>query len=446
MDLLVALLVAFTLLLIGVLQGIFIAYPLLGMLGLISLVLLRRGFSMTTLLKMGMQSSRKAFPVFSILLLIGIVTATWMAAGTVPAIVYYGIQLIHPHGFILTAFLLTSLVSLLLGTSFGAAGTIGIALMIMAKGSGVNLHLLAGAVIAGAYLGDRCSPMSSSAHLITTLTQTDLYLNLRNMVKTGWLPFGIASLLYAGLSLLQPVQPNARLFQDELERWFNLNPIVLLPAITLLTLAVLRVEVKRSMLISIAVAVGLALGHQHHSLGQLLRFALVGFQLEADTPLQSILRGGGLLPMLRVCAVVVISTAIAGLLSGSQSLQQVDRLLQTPLLLRHRFGATTLVSLVTAAFGCSQTIAILLTEQFMRPHYPKGENGQLALDLENTAVVLAPLVPWNIAGLVPATLLMTDWRFIPYAFYLYLIPVLLLLQRTGHRAATRDEWTPHRKK
>lgn len=313
--------------------------------------------------------------------------------------------------------------------------------MMMAKGSGANSHLLAGAVIAGAYLGDRCSPMSSSAHLIATLTQTDLYRNLRNMVKTGWLPFAITCLIYAICSWLQPVQPASTLFQDELVRWFDLNPIVLLPAITLLGLAVLRVEVKLSMLISIGTAVVLALVYQHSSVSQLLRFALTGFELEAETPLQPILRGGGLLPMLRVCLVVLISTALAGVLAGSQSLHQVNQLLLP--FRHHPFRATVVTSLITAAFGCSQTIAILLTEQLMRPHYPSGAGEQLAVDLENTAVVLAPLVPWNIAGLVPATLLMTDWQFIPYAVYLYLIPALLLLHSS---AAGSGEFTWRREK
>jgi NhaC family Na+:H+ antiporter len=377
-------------------------------------------------------------PVLTILLLIGAVTATWMAAGTVPAIVSYGIRLINPHWFILAAFLLTSLVSLLIGTSFGAAGTIGLALMIMAKGSAVNSHLIAGAVIAGAYFGDRCSPMSSSAHLVATITRTDLYRNLQNMLHTSLLPFGVTCLLYGGCSWLYPVQTRDSGLQAELSRCFDLNGIVLLPAIVILILALLRVEVKRSMGISIAVAMGLAIAYQHYSPWQVLQFAIGGFHLDVETPIQAIVAGGGMISMAKVCGIVVISTAIAGILAGTQALQIVDRFLETARSRSQLFLSTTLISIAASAFGCTQTIGILLTEQLVRQKYAASiPSDQLALDLENTVVVLAPLVPWNIAGLVPATVLMTDWQFIPYAFYLYLIPLLIFLQLRLQQAGSR---------
>ena len=118
MSLITALIASFIALLFSALRGIPIAYPLAFTLSLISFVLLSQGFSMKSMAKMAIQSSCKVIPVFKILLLIGAITSTWIAAGTVPFMVYYGIQIIHPHGFILAAFLLTSLVSFLIGTSF----------------------------------------------------------------------------------------------------------------------------------------------------------------------------------------------------------------------------------------------------------------------------------------------------------------------------------------
>ncbi len=434
MDLGFALLVSFSLLVLTVLQGVYIAYPLLATLVLISLTLMRRGLPGGRLLQMAIQGSQKALPVFTILLMIGAVTSTWMAAGTVPALVYYGTALINPHWFVLAAFALTSLVSLLLGTAFGAASTVGLALMIMAKGSGINPHLIAGAVIAGAYFGDRCSPMSSSAHLVAALTHTNLYANLRAMLKTGLLPFGLSCLIYLGLSWLYPVQLTDSSLTQELRQFFDLNAIVLLPAGIILGLALLRVDVKLAMAVSIGTAIGLAMLYQHYSLVQVLRFALLGFQLEAETPIQKILLGGGVWSMAKVCGVVLISTAISGLLTGSRAIQELTvRLVQfkntsiaSSYSSSRRFLNTALISIMAAGFGCTQTIGILLTEEMVRPSY--DEPAELALDLENTVVVLAPLIPWNIAGLVPATVLMTNWQFIPYAIYLYLIPVLILLQ------------------
>ena len=173
-DLIAVLFISFGLLVISALTQTFIAYPLMVALGLFTAVLIRRGFSLSSLFTMAIAGARLALPVVYVLLLIGILTAVWMAAGTVPALVYYGTGLISARFFILWAFLLTSIVSVLMGTSFGTVGTLGIALMMIARSSHIEINPVAGAIIAGAFVGDRCSPMSSSAHLVTSITHTSL--------------------------------------------------------------------------------------------------------------------------------------------------------------------------------------------------------------------------------------------------------------------------------
>lgn len=429
MDLLIALIVSFLLLLFSVFKGYFIAYPLLLSLSLFVMLLRRRGYAFKALFDMGVASSKKSIAVLQILLLIGAVTAIWMAAGTVPTVVYYGIQFISPKYFILASFGLTSLISLLLGTSFGTVSTIGIALMIMAKGSGVDSHLIAGAIIAGAYFGDRCSPMSSSAHLIATITQTKLYTNIKNMWKTALMPLAISVLIYCVLSILNPVKIADQSFLVELTNVFNMSWVNLLPAIAILGLSILQIDVKLSMLISILVSMAIALVNQHYPWMELLKFMILGFSLDQATPLQSIVLGGGVLSMVKVSIVVIISTAFVGIFVETRVLNHIERLLDQVQSRQGCFLSTCAVGITTAAFGCTQTIAILLTQQLVEQKYKENEKGnyKLALDLENTVVVLAPLIPWNIAGLVPATILSTDSGFIPYAVYLYLVPLLNLI-------------------
>ena len=428
MDLVLTLAFSFGLLVFSASKGYFVAYPLLAAIVGLMAVLLRRGFELKVLLRMAIAGSRQSFAVIWILLLIGVVTAVWMASGTVPALVYYGVQLIHPRLFLLLAFLLTSGVSVLIGTSFGAVSTIGVALMILANGSATDTHAIAGAIIAGAYVGDRCSPMSSSANLIAIVTQTDLYGNIRNMLKTGWLSLGITCLIYLGLSFWHPVRIADSSLPQEIDRLFDLNPIVLLPAAAILLLAVCRVEVKRSMLVSIGLAIAIGVGIQQESLLDLLRFSLLGFRLSEPSSLDQILVGGGILSMAKVCLVVVISTAFAGLFSGTNVLKGITRWLDRAHSRSALFLGTTLIGTAAAAFGCTQTIAILLAQQLVQPKYAEQQDSiALAIDLENTVVVLSPLIPWNIAGLVPATVLSTDAGFIPYAVYLYLLPLLTWL-------------------
>ncbi|MEA5463130.1 Na+/H+ antiporter NhaC family protein [Leptothoe sp. PORK10 BA2] len=428
MDIALGLLVSFVGLLLSALYGVPLVWPLGGAIALFILIHRRRGQSLPTLLKYCWQGAKQSWPVFSILLLIGALMATWLAAGTVPALVYYGTQLINPHYFILSAFILTALVSTLIGTAFGAAGTIGLALMIMARSSGMtHLNLVAGAIIAGAYVGDRCSPLSSSAHLIATITDTPIYQNLRQMLLTSLWPLILSFLIYGIFSWFYPLEisPQSDISQH-IAAAFNLHGLTLLPALLVLVLAGGRVNVKLTIILSWGAATIVAMSLQHYSPWNVLRFTLWGFQMDNNPQLGAILLGGGLWPMGQTCAVVLLSTTLSGLLTGTRSLDWLGRQLRTAQQPRQLFTGTTLISLLSAAFGCTQTITILLTHQLVSPHYrqPAYSQQQVAIDLANTAVVLAPMIPWNIAGLVPATLLMVGPGFIPFAVYLYLVPLL----------------------
>ena len=427
MDILVGLLATFVFLLLSALYGIALVWPLMGAIALFIIIHLRRGHRLFSLLCFCWQGAKQSWPVFSILLLIGALMSSWLAGGTVPALVYYGTQLIAPQYFVLSAFVLSAFVSTLIGTSFGAAGTIGLALMIMARGSGMSHpNLVAGAIIAGTYVGDRCSPLSSSAHLIAAVTQTNIYQNLKHMVLTSLLPLMLSLLTYGIFSWFYPLQISQPSdISQQIATIFDLSWLTLLPALLVLVLAAVRVNVKLTITLGWMVAAIVAIGLQHYSLRDVLHFTLVGFQLDTDSELKIILLGGGLWPMLQVCTVVLLSTALSGLLTSTESLTQVGHWLQTAKQQRTLFAGTVFISLVSAAFGCTQTITILLTNQLVSgQYYRQGYRPQhIALDLENTAVVLAPIIPWNIAGLVPATLLMSGPGFIPFAVYLYLVPL-----------------------
>jgi len=430
MDLLFFVVISFILLLVSAIKGYFIVAPLLASMVILMVILLKRGFPLKSLIEMAVTGSQKSFSVIAILLLIGAVMAVWMAAGTVPVLVYWGIKLISPQYFIFLAFILTSIVSLLLGTSFGTVSTIGIAVMIMANGSGVNPNMIAGAIVAGAYFGDRCSPMSSSANLIAAITRTEIYTNLKNMAVTAFYPLIISSLLYLILSFANPVEFAGNNLAFEIGKAFNLNSITLLPALTILILCVLRVEVKIAMAVSIIAGSAIAIFVQGYSPIDILQFALTGFKLESTSSLKDIVAGGGILSMVKVSTVVIVSTAFAGIFAGTRTLEFMEVYLNKARSRGDLFLGTTVIGILSAAFGCTQTIAILLTHQLVEEKYRKEglDDYQLAVDLENTAVVISPLIPWNIAGLVPATVLSVNSDFIPYAFYLYLIPLFNLIQ------------------
>ena len=152
----------------------------------------------------------------------------------------------------------------------------------------------------------------------------------------------------------------------------------------------------------------------------------MGFHLDFDNPLYLIIKGGGIISMLRPAIVVFISCSLAGIFEGTKTLQSVEKLLLKANSRSSLFLYTTIVSILTAAFGSNQSIAAVLTASLMDKAYKQNsvDKYQMALDLENTGIVLSALIPWNLAAFVPtSTMDVSPVGFIPYAFYLYLLPI-----------------------
>lgn len=433
MDLLLIFVITLAMLLLAIFNNIFVGFPLLASTLMFCFVAHRRGFSYKALLAYAAKGGKKALLVLRIFVLIGAITGIWMAAGTVPSIVYYGILYMNPELFVLYAFLIACLVSFLLGTSFGTVGTVGVALMLMAKSGQVDVNLTAGAIMAGAYFGDRCSPMSSSANLVAHLTETDLYSNIKAMFKTAALPLIAAIFGYWLLSLNAPLGQSSQQMSAEIQASFNTSWLTLIPALSILVLAAFRVDVKLSMGISIVLAAFSALFLQAMSPLQLIESTLLGFHLDAENPLSSIIVGGGVISMWKAIFIVFFSSVLAAIFEGTQLLKDLEYLLMKATTRLGVFINTVIVSTLSAAIGCNQSIAVFLTEQLMRKTYQhrKIPASELALDIENTGIVIAALIPWNIAAFVPTvTLGVSALGYIPYAFYLYLIPLTQLVYLT----------------
>lgn len=426
MDLIITFTLCFILLLGSVFKGIFVGYPLILSLFIFILLGLKRGFNLNALVKMAYNGGKKSFIVLKIFILIGAITASWMASGTVPAIVYYGMKFLNPHIFILCAFLISCFVSFLIGTSFGTIGTVGIALMVMARGGGVNISLTAGAILSGAYFGDRCSPMSSSANLVAHLTETDLYVNIKNMFKTSVIPFIIACILYIIFSIYHPLNSSGSFITAEIVKIYNINLITMLPAAIILVFSFFKVNVRTLMLISILVASFLGIILQHAAVLDMLKYIAFGYKMHFNSPLSSIISGGGILSMLKVSVVVFVSSGFTGIFEGTEMLKIIENKLEKSKGRSKTFLSTILVSIASSAFGCSQALAVILTHMLVKRTYEiNGACGEeLAVDVENSAIVIAPLIPWNIAVLVPLTTLNASSASILYAFYLYLIPLI----------------------
>lgn len=425
MDIIVSFFLCFVLFIVSVLKGVFVGYALFSGLIIFSILSLKRGYTINDIIKMAYKGGKKAFIVIQIFILIGAIISVWMASGTVPAIVYYGIKLLKPNLFILSAFVISSVVSFLIGTSFGTIGTAGIALMVMARGGGVSVHIAAGAIIAGAYFGDRCSPMSSSANLVATLTETNIYINIKNMIKTSIVPLVLAMVLYGVISFKYPLGAGTSEITNEIAKYFDVGVAALIPAIIIFIFSALRLNVKLSMLVSILAAAIIAIVVQKTSIVLTIKYMIIGYDMGGESYLRDIIKGGGIISMLKVALVVFISSAFTGIFEGTGILKGIEVFAARSRNKWQLFLVNVIVSIAAAAFGCTQVMAVILSHMLVKKGYEKQNvsKEEFAVDIENTAIVIAPLIPWNIAVLVPLTSLMAGFDAIFYCFYLYLIPL-----------------------
>ena len=299
--------------------GAQILYALVFGLACFSVYTLSKGYSVKATCGMLVEGMGKVKNILFIFLLIGSLTSIWRTCGTIPFILYHAMGLINPRYFVLCTFLLCSMMSFLTGTSFGTASTMGVICMLISNAAGLNPALTGGAILSGSFFGDRCSPMSTSAQLVCTLTRTDIYINIKHMFRTCLIPMAASCILYvvlAGrdggarvdLSLLS-------LFQDN----FSLHLATAAPALLILLLALLHVDVKYAMGASIAAAAVAALVLQGTAPLELLKSLWTGYRADGDTRLASLLNGGGIASMVKVGIIVLISSSYSGIFSHTYS-------------------------------------------------------------------------------------------------------------------------------
>lgn len=371
-------------------------------------------------LKVTWEGIRMVKNILLTFILIGMITALWRTAGTIPAIIYYAMRLFSPSLLLLASFLLCALVSVLTGTSLGTAATVGVICMMIGGGMGTDPALLGGAILSGSFFGDRCSPMSTSALLVADVTKTDIYRNIGNMIRTSAVPFLITCAVYIVLGRSQSGQSMGAAVVARFAEWFDLRLLTILPALAIVVLALFRVKVKLAMGISIGIALVISAAVQGAQPLWLLRTIVFGFRA-GDPELAALLNGGGILSMKKAFAIVMISGSyaglfrITGLLEGLRSrLVALSRVI-TP------YGALLVTAVLTCIVACNQSLSIILTDQLCGDIIP--DKDRMAAALEDTCVVIAALIPWSVACATPLATLSAPATALLAACYLYLLPL-----------------------
>lgn len=375
----------------------------------------------------------KTMPAIFILIIVGFLIGTWMIGGTIPMMVTFGLKVINPSFLVVTAFLVTAVVSVCTGTSWGSAGTIGVALMGIAGGLGAPLPIVAGAVVSGAYFGDKMSPLSDTTNLSPIAAGSKLYDHIAHMFWTTGPGFVICCIVYTivgfqiGGGMAAETPEKVTTILQVLQDIFSFNPMIIVPVLIVLLGSILKKPTIPVMLISSAVAMFNAVVFQGFALTDCFTSAISGFTLSMagvdgaamieDIP--RLLERGGMLSMLSTVLIAFCAYGFAGTLAVTGSLDIVlNKILKT---VKNTFGLVlaTIISCITAVFVTSNgQLSILIPGEMFRSAYIKRglEPRNLSRTLEDAATVIEPITPWTAAGVYMATTLgVPTLSYLPWA-------------------------------
>lgn len=374
------------------------------------------------------EGSKNSYTLLFIFILLGVLSASWFNAGTIPALVYYGAKIVSIKYFYLSIFIVVSVFSFLLGSAFGTVGTIGLVMMSLAKGMGLNEILVAATIISGAYFGDRGSPTSSSANLVATITRTDIYENVKEMMKSVWAPYILTLLIYIVFYKIDNIDNLDYRQIEMIKNEFHISLYVFLPLIALILLCLFKINIKKGMLISSCLSIFLAIFYQHMDLVKVLKSLILGYKDNSISELNEILKGGGVLSMFTAIIMAYLSCSIIKMIEESGVLKKISEKIGEIKKKSTIFLYTMVVSILTSMIGCSQATTILLTSQIVTNLYEKSgfKKRELAIDLENTSVVISPMIPWNISVSVPCMMLgVSAIKILPHCYFLILLPTVV---------------------
>lgn len=391
-------------------------------------------------------------PVILILLSIGMLIGTWMFSGTIPMLVYYGVQLVNPRFMIITAFLVTGMMSMT-GSSWAAAGTIGVALMGVATAIEAPLAATAGAVVSGAYFGDKLSPLSDQTNICAIGANANLYDHIRNMVYTAGPSFIVALLVYLAAGILTDANSVAgsdfnHPILQEIEQAYSISWLVFIPALIVIIGTFNRKPAALVMVISSVTAMAIGIGVHGFSPYNAILSAITGFNVSmlegmsnsSSDMLNILLNRGGINSMSTTLIIIIAAFLLAAGMDVSGGL---DKLLQTMIeRARSVFGlvAATLASGATmiALTSHGGVTALIVGGLFQDGYRERGlapEN--LSRSLEDSVTILEPMLPWTVSAIFMATTLgVPTLEYMPWAVFcmtgwMFSLLMASIYERTG---------------
>ncbi|MFO7552374.1 MAG: Na+/H+ antiporter NhaC [Haliea sp.] len=368
-----------------------------------------------------------------ILMLVGVLIASWIAAGTIPALIYYGVLLLSPDYFLFSACLICCLGSLTTGSSWTTAATFGVGLMGIGLGLGADPAMTAGAVISGAIFGDKMSPLSDSTNLASGVAQADLFDHIRSMTYSTGPAIALTLLIFFiwGLNTGGGTIENQGIIAaiiEGIEANYSLHLLTLLPPVLVVTLAVRRVGGLAVMVIGAFTGVLIAILVQGQTTALMLHYMNYGYESKIGiAEVDRLLSGGGLQNMMWTVSLGFAALAMGGVFEKTGMLHSIlERSRQLVKSTRGLVTTHVLASILVNIVAASQFIALIIPTRMLIPVYREQKLLPQVCSrvAEDSATVTSPLIPWGLGGVYYTSVLgVATLEYLPYTFLALLAPL-----------------------
>ena len=374
---------------------------------------------------------RKIKLIMLLMSLIGITIPLIMASGMLPTLIYYMSSAMVNKNILLSAFLIATLLSLVLGTAIGALTLIVPIFISLSIQGGISLPLIVGALLSGAYFGDRASILSSSLHLVASVTETDYRKNIGLLFKSSLLPYGLALFIYGLLGREIKILPGMLMENKIIFDYYQVSLWLLLPFLVMMVLLLLKTPILKALSV-LTVSSLLILVIRGVGLLEILKMMIAGYT-SGHVLLEDFIKTSGFLNMTNVLWVILLSAFLNTILEADHLMVYIIgpfvKNIKNKNNLYHRTG---FLSLIICMITCSQAMTAMITGKYMAPYFDKMsvDRSYLAMAISNVGVNLVALIPWNVNALmvlsitgVPAT------KYFIFAVFLWLLSAYTLIHR-----------------
>lgn len=408
-----------------------------------------RGISFDNMQDSMAESVHTSMGAIYLFFFIGILVTALMISGAIPSLIYFGLNIISSKTFYLSSFLATAIIGIAIGSSLTTVATLGVALMSISNAFGLNPAITAGAIVSGAFFGDKMSPLSDTTGIAASIVGIDLFDHIKNMMYTTIPAFIVSAIAFTLMSLGQDAASldGIESFRSSILATGLVHPYSLLAFGVLILLSIRRIPAVLTLIYTSLASLLISKLHSSYSMGQLAKFFFDGFSMDGlSQDIGSLVSRGGISSMFFTMTIVILALSLGGLLFGlgiiPSILNSLNQVLDSPSRVSICVVATALgVNLIVG----EQYLSILLAGRTFKPIYdqlglhPKN----LSRTLEDSGTVINPLVPWGVCGAFSTSMLgVATLAYLPFAIFCYTSLILTVIVGLTGLTMTRSDVLP----